>query len=211
MAPKKKSNKKNDDWDADLGEAVDPIAAAAQAAKEAEAAQDGEEETGGGAGGLLASLRKNKGKRAKKGKTVDDFVEGEDPDTEPVNGLNGDAAAIQDEALAAKAPEEANMEDEDIYDLPVKKGKGGKGGKGSKQQTSTASEEVSRTASPATAAVSSPQPVEDDDDDEDDEGDNGGKVLSKKEKEKLKKEREKQRKKENVSPLTRTVHSCMLC
>jgi len=202
MAPKKKNNNKNDDWDADLGETIEPIAAAVQAAKDTEAANDDEEDAAP-VSGLLASLRKNKGKRAKKGKAVEDFVEGEDP--EPVNGVNGheeeDAAAMQEAALAAKAPEEANMDDEDVFGAPIKKGKGGKGAKGSKQQSAGASEQVSRTASPAPAAASPAPPAEEggDDDEEDDEADTGGKILTKKEKEKLKKEREKQRKKENVS------------
>jgi len=151
--------------------------------------------------GLLASLRKNKGKRAKKGKVVEDFVEGEDP--EPTNGVDGhedDEAAVQEAALAAKAPEEANMDDEDVFGAPIKKGKGGKGAKGSKQQSTAASEQVSRNASPAPASASPAPPAEENgEDDEDDDADTGGKVLTKKEKEKLKKEREKQRKKENVS------------
>ncbi|KAB8336875.1 hypothetical protein FH972_021183 [Carpinus fangiana] len=107
MPPKKKGgNKKNDDWDEGLGETPDPIAAATEAAKQEEDAQDQEEEEGGG-GGLLAALKKNRGKKAKKGKVLEDFVEGEDPPgAEPANGpLNGDAA------LDAKAPEEADADD----------------------------------------------------------------------------------------------------
>ena len=82
MAPKKKGGKKQqqDDWEADLGESIDP---AATATENGETAPDGDangDADEAGAGGLLAALRKNKDKRAKKGKKqVDDFVEGEDP------------------------------------------------------------------------------------------------------------------------------------
>src|ERR1700749_4407193 len=104
MAPKKKGNKKaKDDWEADLGEAADPIAQATQQAKEEEAAQEAPEE--GVGGGLLAALKKNRGKKAKKGKIVEDFVEGEDPATD---GVNGSAEPAVD--LAAKAPQEATFE-----------------------------------------------------------------------------------------------------
>ena len=70
MAPKKKGNKKgNDDWEAELGESPDPIAAATQDAKDADVPKDDpEDETGGGGGGLLAALKKNKSNKKKKGK-----------------------------------------------------------------------------------------------------------------------------------------------
>jgi translation initiation factor 5B len=168
MAPKKKGGKKaQDDWENDLGETVDPIAQAEERAKEEEAAKEADEEAMGG--GLLAALKKNRGKKAKKGKVVEDFVEGEDP------ASVDDAVEPTDEAtLAAKAPEEATFDDEeDIYSGPVKKGKGGKGGK---------SEEKAE------------EPGEDDE-----ERDASGRIMTKKEKEKAKKEREKQRKKEQVS------------
>ncbi len=168
MAPKKKGGKKQaDEWEADLGETPNPIAAATQEAKAAEAEEDGEADgdvngDDAGGGGLLAALKKNKAKRAKKGKPVEEFVEGEDPPaTEspaPEVDLNG------------KAPEEANIDDEDVFAAPVKKGKGGK-----KQPE---------------------KPVEEEE--VDDDNDDGGGLKSKKEKEKEKKEREKQRKKEQV-------------
>lgn len=175
MPPKKKGGKKaqQDDWEAELGETIDPIAAATEAAKQEEAAADGaaEDDATGGSGGLMAALRKNKGKRAKKGK-VEDFVEGEDP-----TAGSGTQTPQQDAAedLAAKAPEEANMDDDDLFGQPVKKGKGGK----AQQQQKQKQEEE-----PAAAGS-------------DDEG--GGRVKSKKEKEREKKEREKQRKKENAA------------
>jgi len=173
MAPKKKGNKKaNDDWEAELGETVDPIAQATEQAKAGEAAKDAADEDQVGSGGLLAALKKNKGKRKNKGKQVEDWVEGEDPP--PADGVDGDAAP-QEIDLAAKAPEEATMDDEDLFDQPAKKGKGGKGGK--QQEKAEKAEEPEA--------------------DEDDE-DTGGRVKSKKEKEREKKEREKQRKKEQV-------------
>src|SRR5947209_1053358 len=124
MAPKKKGGKKQaDDWENELGETPDPIAAATEQAKTTEAQHDdgqhaevnGEELEGGG---LLAALKKNKAKRAKKGKPVQDFVEGEDP-TAP-------EPAPAEVDLAAKAPEEATLDDEDAFAGPSKKGKGGK-------------------------------------------------------------------------------------
>jgi translation initiation factor 5B len=167
MAPKKKGAKKQaDDWENDLGETPDPIAVPTEQAKAADTEPDGgqngevnSEELGGG--GLLAALKKNKAKRAKKGKSTEDFVEGEDPTAaEP-------AAAEVD--LNAKAPEEATIDDEDIFAAPSKKGKGGK-----KQPEKPASVDA------------------------DSDKDDGGGLKSKKEKEKEKKEREKQRKKEQV-------------
>lgn len=165
MPPKKGNKKKgNDDWEADLGESIAPPAADSP---DATAAADGEEEDAAGGGGLMRMLRKTKEKRKKKG-LVEDFVEGEDS-----TAADG-AAAGQEPDLAAKAPEEANLDDE--FALPDKKAKGGKG----KQ-------------APAKAAT----PAAGKDADGDELGE-GGKVLTKAEKEKLKKEREKQRKKEQV-------------
>ncbi|KAF2101584.1 hypothetical protein NA57DRAFT_35215 [Rhizodiscina lignyota] len=178
MGPKKKGGKKaaNDDWDDGLGETPDPIAAATQAAKDEEATADPEED-GQGGGGLLAALKKNRKNKQKKGKVVEDFVEGEDPP-----GLNGDAEADKppEEDLAAKAPEEANMDDEDVFAAPAKKGKGGKGAQQKKAEEEPA-----------------PPPPADDDDDEDEGA--GGKMKTKKEKEKEKREREKQRKREQAA------------
>lgn len=122
MAPKKKGNKKQaDDWEADLGETIDPIAKATEDAKKEEAEQDAaadEGENTGGAGGLLAALRKNKNKRAKKGKPVDDFVEGEDPP-----GTESPAPEVD---ISSKAPEEATFDDEDVFAGTAPKGKGDK-------------------------------------------------------------------------------------
>jgi len=105
MPPKKKNNKKNDDWESELGE---PAAAAPTAleTKDEPAEADAEEEFP--AGGLMAMMRK-KQKKKNKGKQ-EDFVEGEDPLAEEQPDLTG------------KAPVEASIDDE--FALPDKKGKG---------------------------------------------------------------------------------------
>ena len=117
MPPKKKSNKKGaDDWEGELGETPDPIAAATIAAKAEEDAQEPADDAEGG--GLLAALRKNRSKKAKKGKPVqEDEVDGEEPPG--TNGVDGEGK------LDAKAPEEAN--EEDLFAPAPAKGKGGKG------------------------------------------------------------------------------------
>ena len=177
MAPKKKGNKKgNDDWEADLGETPDPIAAAAQEAKEAEAARDAEpDDAPVGGGGLLAALKKNKSNKKKKGKVVEeDYVDGEDP-LAAADSVNGYAEPNGIHDLASKAPEEATTED--LFEEQVTKVKGGKGKQGKKDGTLV--------------------PNEDGDGEDAEEGGTGG-AKSKKEKEKEKKEREKARKKEQV-------------
>ncbi|EAW08329.1 putative mitochondrial translation initiation factor IF-2 [Aspergillus clavatus NRRL 1] len=98
MAPKKKGNKKQEeDWEAELGES----APAVDQPQETPAAADEEAESMGG--GLLAALRKNKTKKAKKGKPTNDFVEGED-------ATPAADAAVD---LASKQPEEGTFDDED--------------------------------------------------------------------------------------------------
>lgn len=98
MPPKKKGNKRQDeDWEAELGEAA-PEAPAPQAETPEDGA-DGETESAP-VGGLMAALRKNKAKKAKKGK-ANDFVEGEDP------------AAAAD--LASKEPEEGTFDEDDVF------------------------------------------------------------------------------------------------
>jgi translation initiation factor 5B len=106
MAPKKKANKKNDDWESELGEAPESASAAPET-KDEPADADPEDEFP--AGGLMAVMRK-KQKKNKKGKQTEDFVEGEDPPTEDKPDM------------AEKAPVEASIEDE--FALPEKKGKG---------------------------------------------------------------------------------------
>lgn len=163
MAPKKKGGKTQaDDWEAELGET--PDGATPEVNKLEDVNGNAEEELGGG--GLLAALKKNKNKRAaKKGKPVDDFVEGEDPPaadgTTTVSNLDN------------KAPEEANLDEEDVFAGTAKKAKPGK--KAAEKPTEKPSAELA-----------------------DGGKDEEGSLKSKKEKEKEKKEREKQRKKEQV-------------
>ncbi|PLB55191.1 hypothetical protein P170DRAFT_452658 [Aspergillus steynii IBT 23096] len=106
MAPKKKGNKRQEeDWEAELGESA-PAAEAPPAEDAPEDGAAGGEEAG--AGGLLAALRKNKTKKAKKGKPANDFVEGED-----AGDANGDANGDAD--FASKQPEEGTFDDEDVF------------------------------------------------------------------------------------------------
>ncbi len=169
MAPKKKSNKKaNDDWEAELGESADPVAAATLDNTEVEASNGNQEDEPVGGGGLLAALKKNKSKKQKKGVGFEDFVEGQS--ASEVNGNCEDIGNSQAD-LATKAPEEATPDD--LFASHSVKGKGGKGSKQGKVEVRAAEEE------------------------DDDDGD-GSKMKTKKEKEKEKKEREKQRKKEQV-------------
>ncbi|OTA58362.1 hypothetical protein K449DRAFT_385760 [Hypoxylon sp. EC38] len=159
MPPKKKGNKKAaDDWEAELGESIAP--ANGDATTTVAATEENNEEGDAPVGGLMAMMKKNREKRKKKGLS-EDFVDGESaPGAEPTPDV------------AAKAPEEATMEDE--FALPEKKGKGGKQNK---------PQPAKQTAADAG----------------DDETGEGGRILTKAEKEKLKKEREKQRKKEQAA------------
>ena len=171
MAPKKKGNKKgNDDWEADLGETVDPIAAATQEAKETDAAQDVAEDEAAAGGGLLAALKKNKSKKQKKGKPIqEDYLDGEDPPQADGAVIDGEPNGTDSPAI--KAPEEANADD--LFDTqPTTKQKGGKARPGKAESGEK-------------------------DDGEESDGEGGG-LKSKKEKDRERKEREKQRKKEQV-------------
>ncbi|OJJ47719.1 hypothetical protein ASPZODRAFT_141290 [Penicilliopsis zonata CBS 506.65] len=102
MAPKKKGNKRQEeDWEADLGESA--AVANGDTTEQEKPAEEAEEETGGG--GLLAALRKNKTKKAKKGKPVNDFVDGEDAEAEAEPPVD----------LASKQPEEGTFDDDDVF------------------------------------------------------------------------------------------------
>ena len=117
MAPKKKGNKRQEeDWETELGEPVAAPATDAPAEANGDAEANGEADEM--AGGLLAALKKNRSKKAKKGKALDnDFVEGEDPTQADTNG---DAAVD----FASKAPEEGTFDDEDdVFAGKPKKGK----------------------------------------------------------------------------------------
>ncbi|KAJ5444254.1 Eukaryotic translation initiation factor 5B [Penicillium daleae] len=97
MAPKKKGNKRQEeDWEADLGESAAPTGAPAEDQAQDDGENGAEEEVGGG---LMAALRKNKARKAKKGKPVNDFVEGEDAGAD----------------LASKQPEEGTFDEDDVF------------------------------------------------------------------------------------------------
>jgi translation initiation factor 5B len=133
MPPKKKTGKKQqDDWEAELIASANGLATEAGKDEKLNDLDDAEEDTGMG-GGLLAALKKNKSKKAKKGKMVDnDFVEGEDPGT----ASNG---AVD---LASKQPEEATLDDEeDIFAGQPKKGKPSAGKSEVEQKTEEAEED----------------------------------------------------------------------
>lgn len=117
MAPKKKSKKQDDDWEAELGESIAPAAEDADAPP-----NDAEDEEPAAAGGLMALLRKKKEKRKKAGLS-EDFPAEEPQEAEPAQDLT------------IKAPVEADLDDE--FALPEKKG--GKGGKGKQQPAAKAS------------------------------------------------------------------------
>lgn len=103
MAPKKKGNKKQEeDWEAELGESA-PAADAPASDQPADGAENEDEPEA--TGGLMAALRKNKAKKAKKGKPVNDFVDGEDPAAD----------------LASKAPEEGTFDEDDVFAGKLKK------------------------------------------------------------------------------------------
>lgn len=179
MAPKKKGTKKgNDDWEADLGESADPAAAATkddEGTQNADKAPDKQNDADGiGGGGLLAALKKNKSRKQKKGKAVnEDYLDGEDPPA--ADSIDGTG---ETENFAAKAPQEATA-DELLTPTISKPLQGGKG------------KQVKINEAPGGTPEDVPN-------EEDGSGDGGGTVKSKKEKDKEKKEREKQRKKELV-------------
>ncbi|KAK2626315.1 hypothetical protein QTJ16_004577 [Diplocarpon rosae] len=104
MPPKKKNNKKADDWESELGEPVS--AAPPQDTTDVPAEADAEEEFP--AGGLMAMMRK-RNKKKKGGQQEDATAGGEEP-------------ALEDPDLTEKAPAEASIEDE--FALPGKKSKG---------------------------------------------------------------------------------------
>lgn len=104
MPPKKQGkNQQQDDWEAELGESITPADGTTSPAngEENADAKDGDDADDGG--GLLAALKKNRSRKAKKGKG-DDFVEGEDP-----TAADTADAAGQD----PKQPEEGTFDDED--------------------------------------------------------------------------------------------------
>lgn len=106
MGPKKGSKKQNDDWETELGESLLPTNGQTDKATN-DAAPMEDEDMGGG---LLAALKKNKNKKGKKGKPVNnDSVEGESvPGVKPANNDQEDDIDEEDVfAGGKKAKEEA--------------------------------------------------------------------------------------------------------
>lgn len=103
MAPKNKTSKKDNDWEAELGET--PNGPSEPGNNDASTEADPEDEFP--AGGLMAMMRKRQKK--KKGLQTEDSIEGEAPTDDLTD-------------LSAKAPVEASIDDE--FALPGKKGKG---------------------------------------------------------------------------------------
>ncbi|EUC67517.1 translation initiation factor 5B [Rhizoctonia solani AG-3 Rhs1AP] len=221
MPPKgkgKKGKKQDDDeyWD-NVGETVaaNPVASSSikqdvkEDAKEnapvksggfgsldvADLGIDEEEDFGGLMSAIKASTNKKKDKKKNK--------KGADPvDEAPATGA--DEAVTNDDTGAPKAPVEMTAEDLADEEWGPVKGKKDKGKKGKKKGAAKAEEKDEDEGEPmaveTTPTETQPAPVKapdeaDGGDDEQDEGEEGGKVLSKKEKEKLKKEKEKAKKK----------------
>ena len=132
-------------------------------------------------GGLLAALKKNKTRKAKKGKFVEeDFVEGEDPVDDDYDD-DGERDGVN-EFAGAKAPVEAQAED--VFAAEPIKGKGKSGGAGKVGGKS---------------GGGGGKKVDAEEEDGDGDAADGGGVKTKKGKEREKKDREKARKKEQVS------------
>lgn len=132
MAPKKKSKKQDDDWEAELGESIAPVNDNAADAPPPAAADEDEP----AAGGLMALLRKKKEKRKAKGLSED--FPAEEPQEEPAP------------VITAQAPIEANLDDE--FALPEKKGKGGKGKQQNAKAAAAADDETDATGRVLTKA-----------------------------------------------------------
>ncbi|CCO37330.1 Eukaryotic translation initiation factor 5B Short=eIF-5B [Rhizoctonia solani AG-1 IB] len=214
MPPKgkgKKGKKQDDDeyWDK-VGETVDanPIASSS-AVDETPARSKGfgsldvadlDIDENEDFGGLMSAIKASSGKKKDKKKNK----KGADPvdDAEPKAEANEGAAA--DDTGAPKAPVEMTAEDLADEEWGPAKTKKDKGKKGKKKGAAKAEEKDEDEEEPpaveATVAETKPAPVEtpaaaDGEDDEGGDGEEGGKILTKKEKEKLKKEKEKAKKK----------------
>jgi translation initiation factor 5B len=113
MPPKKKSNKKaaDDDWEAELGKnvaAADSTMSSTTDTKDDGGGEDGTADGPAPVGGLMAALRKNRSKKQKKGKVVEEFEGQED--------LLAESGEVDFQAvdLASKAPAEGTVDDEEF-------------------------------------------------------------------------------------------------
>ncbi|KAG8763881.1 hypothetical protein FRC11_010001 [Ceratobasidium sp. 423] len=218
MPPKgkgKKGKKQDDDeyWDK-VGESVAANPLASSSAQDDAPANSGgfgaldvadlgidEEED---FGGLMSAIKASTGKKKDKKKNK----KAADPEDEAPVTTGGDGAIANDDTSAPKGPVEMTAEDLADEEWGPVKGKKDKGKKGKKKGAAKAEEkdeaEAEAEAEPTTVEAipvetkpaSVEAPVEaDGGDDEEGDGEEGGKILTKKEKEKLKKEKEKAKKK----------------
>ncbi|KAH7344044.1 hypothetical protein B0J17DRAFT_645130 [Rhizoctonia solani] len=210
MPPKgkgKKSKKQDDDeyWD-NVGESVtaNPLASTSTnddapakpsgfgALDVADLGIDEEEDFGG----LMSVIKASTGKKKDKKKNK----KGADPVDDEAPATVGDEAATND---APKAPVEMTAEDLADEEWGPAKGKKDKGKKGKKKGVKAEEKDEAEdepAPAEATPVETKPAPVEvpaeaDGEDDEQGDAEEGGKILTKKEKEKLKKEKEKAKKK----------------
>ncbi|KAJ1308396.1 hypothetical protein OPQ81_004102 [Rhizoctonia solani] len=214
MPPKgkgKKGKKQDDDeyWDK-VGESVAANPLASSSANDDAPAQskgfgaldvadlgiDEEEDFGGLMSVIKASTSKKKDKKKNK--------KGADPVDEAPVTTGGDEILANDDTVTPKAPVEMTAEDLADEEWGPAKGKKDKGKKGKKKGAAKAQEKDEAEGEPAAEEAAptetKPAPVEapveaDGEDDEHGDGEEGGKILTKKEKEKLKKEKEKAKKK----------------
>ncbi|KAG9029648.1 hypothetical protein FRB95_005036 [Tulasnella sp. JGI-2019a] len=115
----------------------------------------------------------------------------------PGEGSDGEAAAARGDITTASHGQEMTAEELADLEFGPAKGKKSKGKKASKKGKAAAEDEDGAQAAetePTTEPADAPA-----DDVADDDAEGGGKVLSKKEKERLKKEREKEKKKEEAA------------
>ena len=171
MAPKK-SRKQDDEWEADLGETIDPASTTLETPNDTVENEDGGG-NGGGGGGLMAAIKENKTRKQKKRDPLSDPADGQTILDLPSKVADRATLGNAKTDAAAKSLQEANVLDSDAVS-DAKKSKvlpqRSKSQQGNDQPGKDASEE----------------------------GDEDNRLRSKKEKEKEKKEREKQRKKEQV-------------
>ena len=171
MAPKK-ARKQDDEWEADLGETIDPALTTLQTPNDAVDNGDGDG-IGGGGGGLMAAIKKNKSRKEKKKDPLSDPADGHEVLDLPPEVAERAMLGNGNTDAAAKPRQEANVlssgavsDAKKLKALPQR----------SKPQQGN--NETGKDAS--------------------EEGDEDNRLKSRKEKEKEKKEREKQRKKEQV-------------
>ncbi|CAE6451660.1 unnamed protein product [Rhizoctonia solani] len=136
-------------------------------------------------GGLMSVIKASTGKKKDKKKNK----KAADPEDEAPATTGGDEAVTNEDTSAPKAPVEMTAEDLADEEWGPVKGKKDKGKKGKKKGAAKAEDKDEAEAEPAAVEATRGE--------EDEQGDDGegGKILTKKEKEKLKKDKEKAKKK----------------